>query len=616
MHKHPRFHRLWQRAATAVAALSVLVTTSSCSFGGTDDGLPNTVPTLPFDGTGEQATAGGPREVRPLSRSENPVTLDWGLETDPASLDPALVSDRASVDCTANLFVGLTRYDPDTSAVLPYLATSWDVTDDGLTYTFYLRSDIQWIKYDHQTGSIAIQRPVTAHDVEYGVKRALDPTTGSDYAYVLYDILNAADVHSGASELSPDDIGVRAIDNSTVQFTLSAPGVYFPSITATWVAKPLPPELVKAHPDDWTEAAYVWTNGPYMMTARVPEQSLQFQRNPVWVQADQVQIEVVDARVVVDRATEFSLFKANELDTAKVPLTDLEQARQDPVLGPQITRQTLPCTYYYGFTTTKPPFDDVRVRTAFSAAIDRLSLIQSVLEYGGEIAATSFAPPGTVGAPNPGAVGLGYDPDLAKTSFQEFLDDKRLDDGAAFDARYGVTLGFSTGERNRRIATAIQDMWSAVLGVKVSLEEQDWSDYLETTQSTTPVEESFHIFRMGWCADYPDENNWVRQVFHYQEGANRARRQCADRNCAVLVGPAAFDRLVVQAAAEPVPETRAEMYALAEDILAREQVVAAFIYHHGENLITKPWLRRNFPLMGGVDWSSWQLDWAAKSAAR
>jgi oligopeptide transport system substrate-binding protein len=607
--------RRWHLLTVLVVA-SLLLTAISCGLARPGD--EPTAPVIPLqsdNGEGE-GTAGGPREVRPLSRSEDPVTLDWSLETEPSSLDPALVSDRASLDSTANLFVSLTRYDPDTSAVLPYLATSWEVSEDGMTYTFYLRGDIQWIKYDQGTGSIALQRPVNAHDVVYGVKRAIDPATGSRYAYVLFDIQNAALVHSGAPEVTLDDVGVRALDDTTVQFSLSRPASYFPAITAMWVTKPVPPELVKARKDDWTETANIWTNGPYMMTGRVAEQSLRFERNPAWIYADQVQIEVVNARVIVDPATEYALDKANELDAARVPLADLQQARQDPILGPQITRQTLPCTYYYGFTTTKPPFDDVRVRTAFSAAIDRVTLVQTVLEYGGELAATSFAPPATVGAPPPGTAGLGYDPELARASLQEFLDEKRLEDGAAFADQYAIVLGYNTGELHRRIAIAVQAMWADVLGVQVRLEEEDWSDYLETTQSTTPADEAYHIFRMGWCADYPDENNWVRQVFHYQEGANRSRRQCADRDCAVLVGPAAFDRLVIQAAEERNPETRAEMYTLAENILAREQVVAAFIFHHGENVITKSWLNRDFPLMGGVNWSDWMLDWAIKKAVR
>ena len=556
------------------------------------------------------------REIRSGSESEDPVTLDWSLEGDPSTLDPALVTEKASLDGTANLFVGLTRYDPDTSAVLPYLAIGWDISPDSLVYTFYLRDDVQWVKYNPETGAVETQRPVSASDVEYGVKRSLDPDTGSQYAYVLHIIKNAALVHNGTEGMTLDDIGVKALDDLTVQFTLEEPAAYFPSITALFVAKPQPPEQVEAHLDGWTEPGTIWTSGPYMLTQWVPGQFLRFVKNPFWIHANEVQIEVVNALVVIDPSTGFALFQDNELDVARVPIADLQKTREDPFLNQLLTRRPVACTYYYGFTTTKPPFDDVRVRTAFSAAINRRTLIETVLENSGQVQATSFAPPGTFGAPPPGTVGLGYDPELARASLQEYLDEMGLEDAAALNAQYDIVLGINTGELHNRIATAIQEMWADILGVSVRFEDQEWGDYLESTQSTAPINDAYHIFRMGWCADYPDENNWVRQVFHYQESANRTRRQCADPNCAVLTGPAAFDRLVVQASTEGDPAARAESYALAEDILAREKVVAAFIFHHGDFTVTKTWLQRDFPLMGGANWYDWRIDWAIKTANR
>jgi oligopeptide transport system substrate-binding protein len=556
------------------------------------------------------------REIRPGSQSGDPVTLDFSLEGDPSTLDPALVTDQASLDSSANLFIGLTRYDPVTSAVIPYLAIGWDISPDGLVYTFYLRDDVQWVRYRPETKAVETQRPVTAFDVEFGVKRSLDSKTESRYAYALYIIKNAALVHAGIEGMTLDDIGVKALDDFTIQFTLEEPAAYFPSIAAMWVAKPQPSEPVEAHQEKWTEPGAIWTSGPYMLTHWVPGESLRFERNPFWIHASQVQIEIVNAQVVIDRSTGLALFQDNELDIATVPIADLQQVRDDPFLSQLLARRPLPCTYYYGFTTTKAPFDDVRVRTAFSAAINRRGLIETTLENSGQVQATSFAPPGTFGAPPPGTVGLGYDPELATSSLQEYLDETGLEDAAAFDAKYDIVLGINTGELHERIAAAIQEMWMEILGVSVRIEDQEWGEHLESTQSTAPINDAVHIFRMGWCADYPDENNWIRQVFHYQEGPNRSRRQCADPNCAVLIGPAAFDRLVLQAAAESDPTARTEAYALAEDILAREKVAAAFIFHHGDFTVTKSWLQRDFPLMGGANWYDWRIDWAIKSANR
>ncbi len=554
------------------------------------------------------------RETRPKPQPEDPVTLYWNLGGEPSTLDPVLVTDQASLDCTANLFVGLTRWDPITSEALPYLAAGWDVSGDGLVYTFYLRDDILWVKYDPATETVESQGPVTAHDVEYGIKRAVDPDTGSDYAHVLYLIRNAGPVHMGVAGATLDEVGVRALDQATVEFTLEEPAAYFPSILAMWVAKPQPQQLLAARGDAWTELEAIWTNGPYLITGWTAGQSMRFEKNPFWPQADQVQIEVVDAIMVVDPAAEFALYQANQLGAARVPLTDLRRVRQDPFLSQEVVRQMLPCTYYYGFTTTKPPFDDVRVRTAFSAAIDRPSLIEEVLQDGGQIPATTFAPPGTVGAPAPGTVGLGYDPGLARASLQEFLDEMGLADADAFSARYDIVLGHNTGESHSRVAAAVQEMWADTLGVHVRVSDRDWTDYLEITTNTTPLEQAFHIFRMGWCADYPDENNWLRQVFHYQDGSNRVRRRCADPNCATLSGPALFDRVVMEAARETDPAIRAELYARAEDLLARQEVAAAFIYHHAANMVAKPWLHRDYILMGGANWYDWTIDWEKRSS--
>jgi oligopeptide transport system substrate-binding protein len=159
-------------------------------------------------------------------------------------------------------------------------------------------------------------------------------------------------------------------------------------------------------------------------------------------------------------------------------------------------------------------------------------------------------------------------------------------------------------------------MWASALGVNVAVADQDWTAYLETTNRTRPVEEAYHIFRMGWCADYPDENNWLREVFHYQDGTNRVRRRCAAPDCAGLSGPAVFDRLVIEAAREPDPNLRRELYARAEDILAREEVVAAFLFHGGANYVTKPWLHRDYASADGAHWYAWTIDWEVKKAAR
>jgi oligopeptide transport system substrate-binding protein len=554
-------------------------------------------------------------EVEKEQPADDRVVLNWNLGTEPPTLDPSLATDTTSVDVTQNIFVGLTNFDPQTGEVVPYLATDWDVSEDGTVYTFHLRDDIQWVKYNGTTGEVEVQRPVTAYDVEYGVKRTVDPNTASDYAYVLYIVKNAAAINGGEEGVTIDDLGVKALDDTTVEFTLEYPGAYFPAISGMWVAKPMPMESIDEWGDKWTEPNLQWSNGPYVLTEWVHGGSMRLEKNPYWINADDVQIDVVDCVMIVEASTAFAMYENNELDTTGVPLPEIDRVKADPVLSEEFVNAADVCTYYYGFTHTKPPFDDVRVRTAFSASIDRQTLIDTVIK-GGQIPATSFAPPGIFGAPPPGTVGLGYDVDVAKAALDDFLAENGLADGQAMVDEYDISLGHNTSEGHARIAAGIQAMWAANIGVNTRIENQEWAVYLDTVDKTTPVEEVWHVWRMGWCADYPDENNWVREVFHYSDGANRLRRQCADPNCGETIGPGEFDTLVVDAALESDPDKRVEMYTRAEDLLARENADAAFIYHYTIVQVTKPWLQRDYPLMGGVNFYDWNVDWEAKKAAK
>ncbi|MFN2233695.1 MAG: ABC transporter substrate-binding protein, partial [Anaerolineales bacterium] len=177
---------------------------------------------------------------------EQPVTLNWNWGTEPPTADPSLATDTTSVDLDGALFVGLTKFDPVTGDVIPYLATEWSAGEDAdgnQTWTFKLRDDVAWVNYDPLTGETTQEvdddgnpRFVNANDVVYGVKRTVDPATGSDYAYVLYIIKNAMDINGGSEELTVDDLGVVALDDYTVQFTLESPAGYFPAIAGMWIA--------------------------------------------------------------------------------------------------------------------------------------------------------------------------------------------------------------------------------------------------------------------------------------------------------------------------------------------------------------------------------------------
>ncbi|MCA9951511.1 MAG: peptide ABC transporter substrate-binding protein [Anaerolineales bacterium] len=546
------------------------------------------------------------------------VVLNWNFSTEPPTIDPSLATDTTSVDIVFNTFMGLTSSDPVTGDVIPNLATDWDISDDGLEYTFHMRDDIPWVHYDPTTGETTQvvdeegnPRFVTANDVVYGVKRTIDPATASTYAYVLYNIKNAAPVNTGEEGVTIDDVGVEAIDDFTVKFTLENPAGYFPSIAGMWVANPQPQWAIDEWGNKWTEAGLINTSGPYVLEEWVHGGNLTLVKNPLWPDADSVQIDRIEGVMITEDSTAFAMYENNELDTTGVPQAEIDRVKADPVLGAELLNAPTPCTYYYGFVNNKPPMDDARVRRAFVQAVDRQSLIDNVTK-GNQIPATTLAPPGIFGAPEPGTLGLASDAEAAQASLQEYLDEKgmTIDDFNAL----GITLMHNTSEGHANIAAAIQQMWKDTLGVDVKVENQEWKVYLETVGKTTPIEEAPHIFRMGWCADYADENNWVHEVFNAQAGANRLRRNCTDANCSDSTA-SEFDDLTVQAGIEQDPAIRTELYAQAEEILAAEEAAYIPIYHYTTVQVNKPWLTRNNPPVGGNDFFRWTIDADAKAAA-
>jgi len=495
-----------------------------------------------------------------------PVTLQWNLGTEPPTLDPSLATDTTSVFVIEQLFLGLTDFDDETVEVIPELATSWEVSEDGLVWAFHMRKDVKWTD----------GTPVTAHDIEYAVKRTCDPATASDYAYVLYIIKGAKEVNTG--EITDlNHIGVKAIDDYTIQFALNHPAGYFPAIAGMWVARPVPRWTIEKYGEKWTEPENIVTNGSYLLTKWAHEDELIMEKNPDYPEADKVQIEKIHCVMIVEASTAMAMYEDGKLDDVAVPLDDIDRVKTDPVLSKELTIAPQLCTYYYGFNNSKPPLDNPLVRKAFSAAINRQSLIDYVLK-GEQIPATTFACPGIFGhVPPEEGVGIGYDPEAAR----KYLADAGYPGGKGLPE---VTLMFNTSEAHAKIAQAIQQMWKENLGVEVNVTNQEWKVYLKTL-----VEDAPQIFRLGWCADYPDANNWVYEVFHSTDSANDIKWHNTE-----------FDRVTEEAARESDPAKRLELYKRSEQILCEEEAAIAPIYFYTFVRITKPYLQRTFASTEGI----------------
>jgi len=558
-------------------------------------------------------------EVTPTPEPATLVTLNVNLGGEPPTLDPSLATDSISIDVLTNLMTGLTVIDADTAEVVPGLAESWEASEDGLEYTFHLRQDNNWVKYNPGTGEIEEQRPVIAQDVVYGVKRTLDPRTASDYAYVLYIIaggqeLNTADVGAMSDEevqAMIDAVGVEAVDDYTVKFTLADPAGYFPSIASMWVAFPMPQEVIEEKGERWVEPGFIWTNGPMVLTEWAHDDSLQMRKNPYWWGVDDVQVDVIDGVMVVEASTAYAMYEVGDLDVVGPPSDLMDTIKADPALNEELMIAPAPCTYYYGFVNTKAPLDNADVRRALSAAIDRKGLIDNVTK-GNQLPANTFAPDMIFGSAAgdldiaPWALpedqgGTGYDKavELAKG----WLQDAGYADGSELGT---ITLMHNTSEGHARIAQAIAAMWKDTLDVDVAVENQEWKVYLNSIKKDVPLEEVPHVFRLGWCADYADQNNWLNEVFNPAMGADRLRLQDAEE----------YSALMDKARASTDPEERKALYKEGEKWLSDTHAAYAPIYYYTTVSMTKPWITyRTAGEIAGTPWYSWKLDWDAKKAA-
>lgn len=535
-----------------------------------------------------------------------PKTLRINLGPgDVPTIDPSLSTDTSSVQIVDETSVGLTRQNEETAALEPGMADKWEFSADGKTITFHLISGVPWVKYNPSTKQVekvkddkGNDRMVTAGDFAYGILRTLDPKTASDYAYVLTTIIEgAADFNSGTIT-DTAKVGVKAIDDSTLQVTLTADAAgaaYVPNILGMWVAHAEPQWLIADKGDRWTETGFFQGYGPYTLKNWNHDSDLTLIKNPFWPGTKSVPQAKIDEVffTMLDESPAFANYETGQLDVAGVPLSEIDRVKADPTLSKELKIAPVLCTYYYGFNTKKPPFDNPKVRLAFSEAVDRQSLIDNVTK-GGQEPAQWFARPGLTAAPtmkDHPDLGVKYNPDDAKKLLDEVYPDR--------SKIPPITLMVNQVEGHVKIAEAIKAMWKNVLGVDVTIQQQEWKVFLKTIRDPVNTPQ---IWRLGWCQDYPDANNFDREVFAKGGSAN------PKEGGGVNWDNPTFEKLVADAAKETDPAKRVEMYAQAEDILVKQDAVIIPIYWYTRVTVTKPYVERTFSVLGGLEhFEKWDI---------
>ncbi len=536
---------------------------------------------------------------------EDYKVLNWNWGAEPPSLDPSIATDTTSHQIISEIFPSLTRLHEETGELQPGLAT-WELDESGTIYTFSIMEGVPWVHYNAETGAVeevmdeeGNVRYVSAHDFAYGALRTLDPNTAGDYAYVLAYAVAGGEAYNQANPEEDDmealkaEVGIEVLDDYTIQVTTPYKAAFMANILGMWMAAAQPQWLIDEVGDFWTEPENIQSYGPYAVKNWYHDDSLTIIKNPFWPGTDAIPAPVVDEiyGIMLENASAaFANYEAGTLDVVAPPLSEMDRIRSDPVLSEELFIAPYFCTYYYGFNVEKPPMDNVHLRRAFSAAIDRQSLIDNVLK-GGQEPARWFSRPGLVAAPTMEThpdIGLGYDPDFAAEELELALEDLGL---GSVDELPPINLMHNESEGHARIAEAIQQMWANELGVDVQISTQEWKVYLETISEDAP-----HIFRLGWCQDYPDAHNFASDVFHSSSSHNDTNWSNPE-----------YDALLEEALVLEDQEARRDLYAQAEHILNYEDAAIASIYWYTTVSLTKPYVNRTYALYGQQYFEKWDI---------
>jgi oligopeptide transport system substrate-binding protein len=499
-----------------------------------------------------------------------PAKMVWhrGELGDPGSLDPHKATTLIESNILDELFEGLVTLDAS-GEIIPGTAVSWTVDPGGTVYDFKLRGDAKWSNGDK----------VVPEDFVFAFRRLMAPRTGAPYANVLYTLKNAERINKG--ELPVEFLGVRGLDETTLEIALEEPAPYFISQLAHMTAKPLHQKSIEAFGSDFVRPAHMVTNGPFMLKEFTPNDRLVLVKNPYYYDAAHVALDAEIFYSLEDRAAALRRFMAGEIQSYDdVPVEQIGFVRSHLAEAFKVTPNL--ASYFYAFDTRHRPFDDRRVRQALSMVIDREFLAERI--WGGTMdPGYSFVPPGIPSYGAPATVAWkDVDP------FEREDEAKRLLAEAGFGPggeKLAVEIRFNNSENHRATAVAIADMWK-VLGVETRLLATDTTTHYAFLREKPP----FDVARSGWFADYPDAQNFL----FLGQSDNQALNVASFKN-------ETFDQLMHQAQAEAPPQRRRAILHEAETLLLDEQPDLVLLTYKSRNLVSpklKGWVenvRDNHP---------------------
>lgn len=500
--------------------------------------------------------------------AEGPQIMIYDLSEEPPTIDPQLNSKSQGSTIIGNLFEGLTRTDKDYN-ILPGMASHWDVSDDGLTYTFYLR-DTKW----------SDGKDVTSNDFIFAWQRAILPETGAKYASQLFSVKNGQKVYNGTMDVS--ELGVRAIDDKTLEMTLEAPISYILELIADSVYMPVREDIVSKNPDSWsTTPENCVSNGPFKLVEHVINDKMRLVPNENYWDSERVQLDELKFTFILDETTRLSAFEAGEIDGfAGVPTQDIPRLKIE-----SSEFYILPgfSTYHNPFNVNKYPMDNAKVREAMVKSIDRETIINTVL-MGAGAPASGFVPKGLIlnGEDFREAGGdYGILPTAQIELAQGLLSEAGFPNGEGWPK--GVEYVFKASGTNQKIAEVLQEMWKQNLNIDINLVVVEGKVESERRRSG-----NHYLSRSGWGGDYYSPMTFL-DIFTSYSGNNSTGYNNPE-----------FDRLIEAAKLETDLAKSLELMHQAEN-LALGQYIVNPVYYPTKNVMMKDYVKNwGVPPMGPV----------------
>ena len=496
-------------------------------------------------------------------------TFTYRILDNISSIDPQIVEDTDGSDVVRDLFEGLLNQD-ENGELVPGVATDWDVSDDKMTYTFHLRDDAKWSNGD----------PVTAGDFVYAWRRAADPATASPYQWFisLMSLENGDAVVAG--DMAPEELGVEAIDDTTLEVRLTSPLPYFPQMVVHSTTFPSPQSVIEEHGSAWTNPANFVGNGAFVLTEMNPGESIVREKNDQYWDAENVILDKSVALIINDENVALTRYRAGELDMTDIPAGQFPRLRDE--YGEEAHSFPKLCNYYYTFNLSDSgpeAFKDPKVRRALALAVDRDIIVNNVMA-GGQPPAYVFTPEATAGFEAP-------ETELASMTQSER--DERARELLA-EAGYGednpltFDMVYNTSEAHQKVAVVLSQMWKQKLGVQAQLSNMEWKVFLEERGN-----QNFEMARGAWCGDYNEASSFL-DLLQSDSGYNDGKYSNPE-----------YDQLLEDAL---TADDTTPLYTRAEEILAEDMPVIPLYHYAGVYMIDES--LKNFPV------NNIQFNWYSK----